>query len=150
MKYLISLLISLFCLHTAFAADNNSAVGYWKTVDDKTGQVLSIVQIYPVGNVLEGKIVTIMPVLGQKITDICRKCRGELHNQPMLKLRIMWNMEQRTDNVWDHGRVLDPKSGNVYQGKMMLNKDGTQLKLRGYVGIPVFGRSETWIRTDKP
>lgn len=150
MKF-FSAMIALFVFsYSAFAGTTDSAAGYWKTVDDKTGEVLSVVQIYPAGNTLEGKIVTIMPVLGQKNTDTCVKCKGSLQNKPMLGMRIMWNMQQVSNDTWGRGRVLDPKSGNVYQGTMKLSSDGSKLKLRGYIGVPVLGRSQTWLRTNNP
>ncbi len=135
----------------AYAASNmNSAIGYWKTVDDKTGQILSVVQIYPGGDSLYGKIVKIYPVLGQKTTDLCVKCRGGLLNKPMLGLQIMSGMVPISANAWGRGRVLDPKSGSVYSGSMKLIDNGQKLRLRGFVGISLFGRTETWLRTDRP
>jgi uncharacterized protein (DUF2147 family) len=127
-------------------------IGYWKTIDDKTSAVLSIVQIYAEKDgSLSGKVVEIMPVLGQKKTDACQACKGSLHNQPILGMEIMWGMKQDTptSDTWVDGHVLDPKSGSVYSGKMTMLNDGQQLKLRGYVLMPMLGRSEIWQRTDK-
>lgn len=135
----------------AYAATNmNSAIGYWKTVDDKSGQILSVVEIYPGGDSLHGKIVKIYPVLGQKTTDICVKCRGDAQNKPMLGLQILWGMVPVSANTWAKGRVLDPKSGSIYSGSMKLIDNGEKLRLRGFIGISMFGRSETWIRTERP
>lgn len=147
-KSLFSLLgiVLIFLTSPVFAA--NSPTGYWKTVDDKTGQVLSVVEIYQAGNTLEGKIVKIMPVLGQRPTDICVKCKGPMHNRPMMGLKVMWGMSQISPDTWGRGQVLDPKSGNIYRGNMRLTNNGNDLHLRGYVGLPMFGRSETWVRTN--
>ena len=144
-KLLIAAITFLVLTTHAFAA-NDTPVGYWKTVDDKTGEVLSIVQIYQADNALQGKIVKIMPVLGQKVTDRCVKCEGDLYNARMLGMVILWGMQQVDSSTWSGGRVLDPKSGNIYNGKMTLEDNGKLLNLRGYIGIPLFGRSETWIR----
>lgn len=142
------LFLSFFCINAT--AQNISPVGYWKTVDDKTGDILSVVQIYSAGNALAGKIVQIMPVLGQKITDRCVKCKGDMYNQPMMGLGIIWGMQQLNQITWGRGRVLDPKSGNIYRGTMSLINNGQLLQLRGYIGLPLFGRTETWIRTNRP
>jgi uncharacterized protein (DUF2147 family) len=91
-----------------------------------------------------------MPVLGQKVTDRCVKCEGNLQNQPMMGLGIIWGMQQLNQITWGRGRVLDPKSGNIYRGTMTLVNNGQALQLRGYIGIPIFGRTETWIRTNRP
>lgn len=141
----IALIFSLFTL-TGLAADN-AITGYWKVFDAKSQQVLAIVQIYPAGNVIEGRVVKIMPVLGQKPTDVCQKCKGAMHNKPIMGMRIVWGMEQVAPNTWGKGRVLDTKSGGLYKGTMTLIDNGNRLKLRGYIGVPILGRTETWIRT---
>jgi uncharacterized protein (DUF2147 family) len=141
---LTALLLSLVAL-TSLAA-SNSPVGYWKTLDAKTGQVLGIVQIYPAGNGLEGKVATIMPVLGQKSTDICGKCKGAYHDKPILGMRIIWGMQQIAPDTWGRGKVLDTKSGNIYSGTMKVIDNGAHLQLHGYIGVSMFGRTETWIR----
>ena len=126
-------------------------VGYWNTVDDKTGQILSVVQIYQEKDgSLSGKIVRIYPVLGQKTTDLCKECDGGLKDQPILGMKVMWAMlpDTSTPMVWNYGHLLDPKSGNIYSGKMTLANDGQSLVLRGYVIMPLLGRSETWQRTN--
>jgi len=128
-----------------------SPVGYWNTVDDKTGQILSVVQIYQEKDgSLSGKIVKIYPVLGQKVTDLCAECDGGLKDQPILCMKIIWGMlpDTSTPMVWNYGHVVDPKSGNVYSGKMTLSADGQSLDLRGYVIMPLLGRTETWQRTN--
>ena len=131
------------------SAENLTPIGYWQTIDDKTAQVLSVVQIYAEKNgTLSGKIVEIMPVLGQKPTDLCTACKDKLKDQPILGMQIMWNMRQdgNGSSAWVDGKVLDPKSGNVYSGKMTLMEHAQQLKLRGYILMPLLGRSEIWQR----
>jgi uncharacterized protein (DUF2147 family) len=128
-------------------------LGFWNTVDDKTGQTLSVVQIYPEKDgSLSGKIVKIYPVLGQKTTDLCTECDGNLKNQPILSMKIMSGMtiNEPGSTAWDNGQVLDPKSGNLYSGKMTVSNDNNTLTLRGYVLVPLLGRSETWERTIDP
>lgn len=143
--------ILLFSMNQIIATTNLTPIGYWKTIDDKTLQVLSIVQIYAENDgSLSGKVVEIMPVLGQKTTDVCKMCKGQSHNQPILGMQIIWGMTQDAagSDTWVNGHVLDPKSGNVYSGKMTVLDNGQSLKLRGYVLMPMLGRSEIWQRTD--
>ena len=71
-----------------------------------------------------------------------------LRGQPVLGLCIVRNFEYDGDGEWSGGTVYDPESGNDYKGKMRLTEDG-MLELRGYVLIPLFGRSETWVRWER-
>ncbi|MSP52690.1 MAG: DUF2147 domain-containing protein [Gammaproteobacteria bacterium] len=149
-------LILLFSVNQISAATDLmpvglTPIGYWKTIDDKTSQVLSIVQIYAEKDgSLSGKVVTIMPVLGQQKTDVCQACKDQLHNKPILGMEIIWGMkhDMPMSDTWIDGHVLDPKSGSVYSGKMTVLNNGQQLKLRGYVLMPLLGRSEIWQRTE--
>ena len=149
-KYLLLLSLSLPCLLMA-KPNMNSALGYWNTIDDKTGKVLSVVQFYKQqGNpTLSGKIVRICPIEGQKPNDTCIQCKGANHNKPILGLRIIYGMSLTEPQklLWENGRALDPKSGSVYRAKMWLTDGGKKLHLRGYIGFSLFGRTEIWERT---
>jgi uncharacterized protein (DUF2147 family) len=144
-------IILLFSVNQISAASSLTPIGYWQTIDDKTSQVLSIVQIYAEKDgSLSGKVVEIMPVLGQKKTDLCQACKGALHDQPILGMQIIWGMmpDASTSDAWVDGHALDPKSGSIYSGKMTVLNNGQSLKLRGYILMPMLGRSEIWQRTE--
>ncbi len=68
-----------------------------------------------------------------------------LRKNQILGLEIVRDFAYVGNNTWSGGRVYDPKSGKTYRGKMTL-ADPDRLELRGYVGIPLFGRSTTWTR----
>ncbi len=70
-----------------------------------------------------------------------------LQNRPLQDLVILRDFEYDEDNVWTDGRIYDPKSGKDYKCKMTLTKD-KKLDVRGYIGISLFGRTETWTRAD--
>ena len=76
-------------------------------------------------------------------------CTDERKDQPALGLVIIRNMKKSpgTPNQWSGGDILDPEQGTVYTSRMSLSNDGESLIVRGYVGIPLFGRSQTWQRT---
>jgi len=67
-----------------------------------------------------------------------------LRTRPELGLELLKDFVYDENNVYDDGTIYDPKSGKTYSCKMTL--DGNSLKIRGYVGISLFGRSETWTR----
>ena len=120
-----------------------SAVGSWRTVDDQTGRERSVVRIEARDGVLNGRVVSIIdPADAARRCDLCDDDRK---GQPVVGLEIMRGMRPDGDG-WSGGRVLDPQTGSVYRGEMHLIDNGARLVLRGYIGISLFGRSQTWIR----
>jgi uncharacterized protein (DUF2147 family) len=67
-----------------------------------------------------------------------------LKSRPELGLELLKDFTFDGEKVYTDGTIYDPKSGKTYSCKMTI--DGNQLKIRGYVGISLFGRSETWTR----
>lgn len=68
-----------------------------------------------------------------------------LQDRPRMGLKIMYGFKQDSDKKWSDGEIYDPKSGNTYSGTMTQTSENT-LDLRGYVGLPIFGRTSTWTR----
>jgi uncharacterized protein (DUF2147 family) len=138
------LLLVLFAALSASAQTvSPSPMGTWRTFDDRTGKERSLVRIEETGGVLTGRIVAaIDPVDGART---CTGCDDDRKGKPMIGLEIIRGMRQQGD-VWTGGRVLDPQTGSVYRGTMHLEEGGRKLVLRGYVVIPLFGRSQTWLR----
>lgn len=118
-------------------------VGDWVTVDDKTGEHLSVVSIYQTSNgQFEGKIIELIGGNGE---ERCVACTGEDHNQPIEGLIIIRNMQLKGDELRG-GKVLDPDNGKFYYGKIYLNDEGN-LVLRGSLDkAGLLGRSQTWLR----
>jgi uncharacterized protein (DUF2147 family) len=135
-------LIALFSWHPSFAADPNSPVGVWKTFDDKTGAARVIVRIYEDNGRLFGKIVSSFTPGAE--SRVCKVCTDERKDQPILGLIIIRNMKA-DGGEYAGGDILDPESGSVYRCKMHV-EDGTRLIVRGYIGISLLGRSQTWQR----
>ena len=121
----------------------DSPVGRWKTIDDHSGQTKAIVEIREANGELEGRIVQLFhpPVPHPE----CIKCTGALKDKPVLGMQILWGM-RHNGNEWTGGRVLDPESGKLYRCTMTLEDGGKTLRVRGYVGVSVFGRTEKWVR----
>lgn len=143
---------SLLTSQAAFAnADTSSAVGYWMTLDHKNHNAYSsVIQIIKgADGTLSGKIIHIFPEAGHKVTDKCVFCKGELHNTPILGMRLVWGFrpDPNAPGHYIDGHVLDPQSGNVYKCTMWLSNKGQQLTVHGYIGISLFGRSDVWLRT---
>ncbi|MBU6246871.1 MAG: DUF2147 domain-containing protein [Xanthomonadaceae bacterium] len=134
---------------TAFAA-NDTPVGTWKTIDDETHMAKSIVQITENNGELQAKIIKLLNRTPEDIArdgaqPICGKCDGARHNQPIEGLNIMWGVS-KDDDVWDGGKILDPKSGKVYKVRLKMLDGGQKLDVHGYIGFALIGRSQVWER----
>ena len=138
-----SLACAGFPAAASYAADLQSPVGLWKTIDDKTGKPRAIVRIYVEDGKYFGKIEqSLMPGAESRV---CSKCSDERKNQPIIGLLIIRNMAQR-DGDYGGGDILDPENGSVYRCKFHLEQGGTVLVVRGYIGFSLLGRSQTWQR----
>ena len=122
-----------------------SPTGLWQTIDDKTGQPKALVQIVQDGDgTLTGKILT---GLGSNDDPNrrCTACTDSRKDQLMKGMTIINGMKADGD-TWDGGQILDPENGKVYKCKMHLDEGGQKLVVRGYIGVSLLGRSQTWIR----
>ena len=133
--------IALFAI-TAIA-DSQSPVGQWKTIDDKTGKEKSIIEIMSIDGILTGKIIKLLNP--SKPNPVCEKCKGEKKDKPIEGMTILEGVSQKGKS-WKGGTILDPKNGKTYKVTMKLVEEGAKLKVRGYIGIPTLGRTQTWIR----
>ena len=133
-----------FCLFLmCLFAKAQSPIGIWKTIDDETKQAKSHVQIYEKNGKLYGKIVKILTKLDH---DDCKNCKGALKNKPLVGLEIMTNMK-KDGKEWVDGTIVDPKSGKEYSCKFSL-EGNDKLKLRGFIGFSMIGRTQYWYRVD--
>jgi uncharacterized protein (DUF2147 family) len=53
---------------------------------------------------------------------------------------------RRDGDEWTGGEILDPENGKTYKATLKLADNGQKLLVRGYIGLPIFGRSQTWVR----
>ena len=135
---------------TTFAA---SIEGYWKSIEERTGEQLSIVEIRK-GNDgrYHGKIVYRYPNSHGIAHTNCTKCPAPNTNKPILGLEILSGFREdpnKPDSYID-GRVLEPTSGRIYKGKAVVSGEGKRLRMRGYMGVSALGRTVVWLRTDSP
>ena len=138
------LAIYLFSM-VVFAADL-SPVGTWLTIDDVTKKPRSIVKITEQNGQLSGAVSKVYYQQGEGPRDVCDKCSGSLHNQKILGMTILTGMAKDGDNTWSGGQSTDPKNGKTYKCKITMNPDGQMLNVRGYVGVSMLGRTQSWIR----
>lgn len=141
---LVAAALSFTLATTAWA--QTSPVGFWRTIDDETGQPKSVVQIYEEDGSLYGDVVEILDAgedapRNEAGEIICEVCDGARKDQPVEGMNILWDLEQDGDE-WNGGRILDPENGKTYKVKMWLEEGG--LMVRGYIGFSLLGRSQQW------
>lgn len=137
--------IALVLPYPAQSADLQSPVGRWKTIDDETNTERSLVEITQVGDELQGRILKIFYRPDEKPDPVCEACEGERKNQPIIGMTFLWGLKPDGGD-WAGGAILDPKNGKIYNAKAGLADDGQKLRVRGFIGTPLLGRTQTWIR----
>lgn len=143
MRVLSALLFIVLLSVVPTWARGPSPAGNWRTFDDQTGRERGLVHIDEKNGVVTGSVVsTVDPA---EAAHVCDKCDDDRRGKPLIGLEIIRGM-QADGEGWSGGRVLDPETGGIYRGKMHLEDGGSRLVLRGYLGISLFGRSQTWIR----
>lgn len=116
--------------------------GKWKTFDDETGEAKSIVHVYEEGGKVYGKVVEILNPA--KKDKKCQDCKGSDKDKPILGLIIIKGLSKDGDSYSD-GDILDPNKGKLYSCTIKLDgKD--KLKVRGYMGVSLLGRTQYWTR----
>ncbi len=119
-----------------------SPAGRWNTVDEKSGKVTSVVEVYDQGGKLFGKIAALTEPNDEKgKPKTCTKCAGADKDKPIVGMVILKNLSADGDR-FKGGTIMDPEDGKVYKAEIW-REQGT-LKVRGYVGM--FYRTQTWVR----
>ena len=135
------LLLSI-CILFASTTFAQSVLGKWKTIDDETGQAKSIVEIYEANGKVFGKIIEIFDVARKN--DLCKECSGSDKDKPIQGMIILRGLS-KDDDEYSGGKIIDPKNGKTYKCTISLeSKD--KIKIRGYIGFSLIGRSQYWVR----
>lgn len=131
-------------------AQEKSPVGLWKTIDDHSNKPRSLIRISEANGEYKGKIEKLFRTPDQDQNPKCDKCEDARKNQPLIGMTILTGLKQDQQNSAEYtgGRILDPEEGKLYKSKITLTDDGKKLEVRGYIGIPLLGRSQTWLRAE--
>jgi uncharacterized protein (DUF2147 family) len=126
-------------------AQATSPVGLWKTIDDETGKEKSYVRITEANGVVSGKIEKLIDP--KEADPKCDKCTDDRKDKPVVGMTIIRNVKADGEQ-WDGGDILDPNNGKVYKVRLRPEDNGKKLSVRGYIGVPMLGRSQTWVRVE--
>ena len=150
MKILISLALAAAA---GSVLAQRTPVGLWKTIDDETQAEKSLVRISDAGGVLSGKIEKIAEA--GKQDSKCEKCTDERKDKPVLGMLIIRNANANANakadadkEHWEGGDILDPSNGKVYKLRLKPVDGGKKLEVRGFIGVALLGRTQTWLRVE--
>jgi uncharacterized protein (DUF2147 family) len=124
-------------------------VGVWKTIDDDGKTEKSIVRIADGGGgKLSGRIESVFDA--KKKDAVCDKCSDERKDKPLVGLTILRDVAKDAEDqtLWAGGNILDPNDGKVYKVRLRPIDGGHKLEVRGYIGMPMLGRTQTWVRVE--
>jgi uncharacterized protein (DUF2147 family) len=124
-----------------------SPVGLWQTVSDRTGQPDGLVRIAEVDGEFTGTVAAVFSPPARSANPLCESCRGDLKDKPVVGMVILRGV-RRTAAGFSAGTILDPDDGRTYRCELELLDAGRKLRLRGYLGLRLFGRSQEWTRKE--
>ena len=145
-KPYLLLIVCFLMAFSSLAYADSSPVGLWKTIDDSTGKPRSLIRISEKNSEL---IATVEKGLlpSDSPNDVCDECTDARKGKPLIGMVIMDGMKAKGD-VFEGGHILDPDNGETYQCKIKLDSTGKKLEVRGFIGVSLFGRSQTWMREE--
>lgn len=145
LKHVLAIAFLAWAAAPAFAQD--TPVGLWKTIDDDGKTVKTLIRISESGGVLSG---TIEKLLDPKAATVCTKCTDDRKDKPVVGMAIIRGIKRNAGDamLWDGGEVLDPENGATYRLRLRPADGGKRLEVRGFIGVPMIGRSQTWVRAE--
>ncbi len=130
----------------AARANDPTPVGTWTTLDDASGKPRSTVRIWEADGKLQGRIESVVPEPDKDPVPRCTRCEGDRKDQPIVGMVVLWGLS-RDGTRWTGGHVLDPDTGTVYRCALRPVDGGARLEVRGFVGLSLLGRTQTWVRS---
>lgn len=134
---------SVLIIALSVSVNAQTIFGIWNSTNDDTGKVDSVIEIYKKEGKAYAKIIEIKDPTRQNA--VCDLCEGENENKPLLGLNILTGL-QKNGSEWSNGEIVDPRNGTVYSCYITLINEN-KLKIRGYIGFSLLGKTKYWERT---
>lgn len=150
MRFLTTLVVALLALPApvlAAAADARlaSPVGLWEPLDS-AGKPLGRIRIFEASGLYYGRIESSSPDDDRNAR--CTRCTDDRHNQPIIGLVLLRHLRPE-NGEYVGGDILDPDTGHIWGCSLRLTNGGHELIMRGFLGISLLGRSQTWRRVEE-
>ena len=144
--------LNVFGLLAAFSGltfAQMSPLGLWNTIDDKTGKPKAEVRVVAnAAGELSGVVVRGLEANPDPEPN-SDKCSDDRKGKPKIGLEIIRGGKKvEGKDVWEGGKILDPNNGTDYRLKLTPIDGGKKLEVRGYIGTPMLGRTQTWVRVE--
>jgi len=136
------LFLTLTLMVIATAINAQTIFGEWEYRNEDTGEISSIIEVYKKSGKAYAKIIEIADP--DRRDNICVQCEGVNKDRPVLGMDILTGLSEDGDE-WSGGEIIDPNKGFVYNCFIKL-EEKDKLKIRGYIGISLFGRTVYWYR----
>ena len=140
---------ALCALCASLAQAQPTPLGLWKTFHEKSGAPRSLVRVTETNGVVSARVEKLLdPSLKPDV--VCSRCKDELFDKPIIGMTVVRGVRQsRSDpSVWDGGEILEPEDGKIYSVRMKPMDGGRRLEVRGYLGMPMLGRTLNWVRVE--
>jgi uncharacterized protein (DUF2147 family) len=136
-------------LFAAIAHAQATPAGLWKTIDDESKKEKSLIRITDTGGVFTGKLEKLLDP-SAKPDAVCDLCSDDRKDKPVVGMTLIKGVKQSDSDKgrWDGGEILDPNNGKTYKVRLTPGEGGKTLAVRGYIGAPMLGRTQTWVRVE--
>ena len=136
-------------LFAAIAHAQATPAGLWKTIDDESKKEKSLIRISEAGGVFTGKLEKLLDP-SAKPDAVCDLCTDDRKDKPVVGMTLIKGVKQSDSDKgrWDGGEILDPNNGKTYKVRLTPGEGGKTLAVRGYIGAPMLGRTQTWVRVE--
>ena len=136
-------------LFAALAHAQATPAGLWKTIDDESKKEKSLIRITEASGVFTGKLERLLDP-STKPDAVCDLCTDDRKDKPVVGMTLIRGVKQSDSDKgrWDGGEILDPNNGKTYKVRLTPGEGGKTLAVRGYIGAPMLGRTQTWVRVE--